>query len=316
MSTLSTVVLAGGSGTLGQVLADDLAGRGLRVVILSRRPDGAARHREVAWDGRSLGPWVSELDDPTHTGVVNLAGRLVDARPTRANIAGLRDSRVDPTRALVAASRRLDRPVARWVQASTTAIWSDAGETRVTERTPVPTGADALPQMTGVAVPWEHAAAGAVTDHLVLLRTSIVLMPDSPALDRLLLLARWGVGGRVGSGRQWFSWIHVEDWLAVVRSALGLEPTTLLEGGVVIAAAPGPVRNADLMAALRRVAHRPAVAPPTPEWLVRFGAVVLRTDPALALTGRHCTSEVLRENGFRFAYPELDAAVTDVVGRR
>ena len=315
MSTLSTVVLAGGSGTLGQALADDLADRGHRVVVLSRRPDRAARHREVEWDGRSLGPWVGELDDPAHTAVVNLAGRLVDARPTPANITALRDSRVDPTRALVAASRRLDRPVARWVQASTTAIWSDAGESRVTESTPVPTGAGALPQMTGVAVPWEEAAADAATDHLVLLRTSIVLMPNSPALDRLLLLARLGVGGRVGSGRQWFSWIHVDDWLAVVRSALGLEAATPVEGGVVIAAAPHPVRNADLMAALRRAAHRPAVAPPTPGWLVTVGAVLLRTDPALALTGRHCTSDVLRDNGFRFAYPELDAALTDVVRR-
>ncbi len=129
-------------------------------------------------------------------------------------------------------------------------------------------------------------------------------MPHSPALDRLLLLARLGVGGRVGSGRQWFGWIHTDDWLALLRSALGLEPATHLEGGVVVAA-PKPVRNAVLRAALRRVAHRPRLAPPTPGWLVRMGAVALRTDPALALTGRHCTSYVLRANGFRFAYPHL-----------
>jgi len=198
---IGTVVLAGGSRTLGQALANDLADRGLGVVVLARRPDPGARHRQVGWDGRFPGPWTSELGDPRPTAVVNLAGRRVDARPTPANIADLRSSRVGPTRALVAASRAAQQPLARWVQASTTAIWADAGEKRVTEATPVPTGAAALPQMTGVAVPWEEAA-GAYTEHLVVLRTSIVLMPHSPALDRLLLLTRLGVGGRVGSGHQ------------------------------------------------------------------------------------------------------------------
>ncbi len=284
------------------------------MVVLARRPDPGARHREVGWDGHSPGPWWSELGDPRRTAVVNLAGRLVDARPTPATIAALRSSRVEPTRALVAASRSAGQPLARWVQASTTAIWADAGESRITEATAVPTGAAALPQMTGVAVPWEEAAADAYTDHGVVLRTSIVLMPHSPAVERLPLLARLGVGGRIGSGRQWVSWIHIDDWLAVVRMALGLEAPTL-EGGVVVAAAPHPVRNVDLMAALRRVARRPRLAPPTPGWLVRVGAVALRTDPALALTGRHCTSEVLRTNGYRFAYPDLDSVLADVAAR-
>ncbi|MEP6649315.1 MAG: NAD-dependent epimerase/dehydratase family protein [Lapillicoccus sp.] len=314
MTELQTVLIAGGSGTLGQALADDLADRGHDVVVLSRRP-GRGRHRQVEWDGRTVGVWARELDEPDRTAVVNLAGRLVDVRPTTANIASLRESRVAPTRVLFEASRALDRPLARWVQASTTAIWSDTGETRVTERTPVPTGAAALPQMTGVAVPWEQAAAAAHTRHLVILRPSIVLMPDSPALDRLLSLARMFVGGRVGSGRQWFSWIHVDDWLAVVRSGLGLEPSMSVDGGVVVAASPNPVRNAELMAALRRTVHRPAAAPPTPARLVRLGAVALRTDPALALTGRHCTSDVLRYNGFRFGHPDLHEALADLLER-
>ncbi|MDO5627179.1 MAG: NAD-dependent epimerase/dehydratase family protein [Mobilicoccus sp.] len=143
------VVIAGGSGALGSVLADDLADRGVEVVILTRSPDQSARHRHVAWDGRTVGPWAAELDGAY--GVVNLAGRLVDARPTRANIADLRASRVDATRALVRASQDLPRPVPRWLQASTTAIWSDAGEARLDETSPVPHVG--LPQMTGVARP-------------------------------------------------------------------------------------------------------------------------------------------------------------------
>jgi uncharacterized protein (TIGR01777 family) len=243
--------------------------------------------------------------------VVNLAGRLVDVRPTEANVRDLRESRVRPTLALVEASRSLPSPLAAWVQGSTTAIWSDAGETLVTEATPLPTGTDALPQMTGVARPWEDAAEGANAARLVVLRTSIVLQAGSPAFDRLAVLTKLGLGGRVGSGRQWFSWIHVDDWLATVRRALGVDPGPSLDG-VVVAAAPEPVRNADLMAALRRHLRRPA-SPPTPELLVRVGSVPLRTDPALGLTGRHCTSEVLAASGFVFARPDLDGALTDLL---
>jgi uncharacterized protein (TIGR01777 family) len=307
------VVIAGGSGSLGRSLAADLACRGHDVVILTRRPDPAMPYRQVEWDGVSQGNWVDELAaDPARTVVVNLAGRLVDARPTAGTIADLRDSRVQPTRALVEASQSLGIPLARWVQGSTTAIWSDAGETRLTEGSPLPTGAAALPQMTGVAEPWEAAVDGAHTKHLVTLRTSVVLQPGSPAFDRLTGLTRVGLGGRVGSGRQWFSWIHVDDWLRVVRGALGLEPGLTVPDGVVVAAAPHPVRNAELMATLRRVLRRPA-SPPTPEALVRLGSVALRTDPLLGLTGRHCTSRVLEAAGFEFEHLALEPALTDLL---
>lgn len=309
---LLKVVIAGGSGVLGRALAADLSTRGHEVVILTRQVTTGLPHRQVRWDGSTPGPWVRELTaDPGRTAVVNLAGRLVDARPTPATVADLRASRVSATRALVAASSQLDRPLTRWVQGSTTAIWSDAGEQRLTESSPVPTGTSALPQMTGVAQPWEAAVEGAVAEHVTLLRTSIVLQPGSPALDRLTRLTRAGLGGRVGSGRQWFSWIHVTDWLALVRAALGLDSQVELPDGIVVAAAPHPVRNWELMATLRERLGRPA-APPTPTPLVRLGSVLLRTDPALGLTGRHVTSEVTTEAGFEFSYPTLDLALRDL----
>src|SRR5690606_30632988 len=151
--------------------------------------------------------------------------------------------------------------------------YSDAGEQRVTESSPVPD--PGLPQMTGVAVPWEAAVDGANADRVTVLRTSLVLDRDVPVMDRLLLVTRFGLGGPIGSGRQWMSWIHVEGWLAVARAALGLDLTVDLHG-TVIAAAPEPVRNADMMRALRRRLGRPW-APPTPRPLLRLGSVVLRT---------------------------------------
>ncbi|HEY7717589.1 MAG TPA: DUF1731 domain-containing protein [Pedococcus sp.] len=304
------VVVAGGSGTLGRPLASDLQCRGHDVVVLTRRLDPHLPFRQREWDGRTVGAWATELEHEGPTAVVNLAGRLVDCRPTPDNIAALRTSRVEPTRALVAASQRRERPLEHWLQASTTAIWSDAGETRCDERTPVPAG---LPQMTGVALPWEQALEGAHTRHAVVLRTSLVLDRDAPVLDRLLGLTRAGLGGPIAGGQQWVSWIHVEDWLRVARAALGLVPGLEVPPGVVVAASDHPVRNHELMATLRRQVGRPW-APPTPAPLLRLGGVLLRTDPALGLTGRHATSRVLREAGFTYRHPHLPEALADLLG--
>ncbi|WP_182526511.1 TIGR01777 family oxidoreductase [Nocardioides dongkuii] len=300
------VVIAGGTGALGRRLCESLAADGHDVVVLTRRARPGP-FRQVAWDGRTVGAWSAELEG---SAVVNLAGELVDRRPTAANVDLLTRSRVEPTRALVEASATLAAPVPVWVQASTLAIYGDAGDQVLDESAPP---ADHPPQMTGVARAWEAALDGASTDRAVLLRTGIVLDNDTPALDRLLSLARWGLGGRVGPGTQWVSWIHIEDWLAVVRRCL--LPGDPALSGVVHATGPRPVRNAELMAALRRSARRPA-APPTPAMLVRLGAVALRTDPALALTGRRAVPARLLSAGFEFRHPDLDEALTDLRDRQ
>ncbi|MDN5823066.1 MAG: DUF1731 domain-containing protein [Micrococcaceae bacterium] len=312
------IVIAGGSGFLGIRLAADLLCHGLDPVILTRSPDPVSPFRQVRWDGHSQGAWTTALDPAEGSvSLVNLAGRLVDARPTAENIAELRDSRVDATRALVQASRKHEVPLDHWVQASTTAIYSDAGDERLTEDSPLPEATAALPQMTGVARPWEEALNGARALRSTILRTGVVLEQESPAFDRLSLLARTGLGGPVGSGVQWVSWIHLTDWLRIVRAGLGLEPGIDLDEGVVIAASPAPVRNAGFMAALRSVLapgplKRFSLA--TPEPMLKLGAAALRTDPALGLTGRHATSNRLPRAGFAFTYPELDGALAAITG--
>lgn len=306
------VVISGGSGALGRALATTLAADDHEVVVLTRTP---GRRRvpgttEVGWDPRDVGAWAHALESDGELAVVNLAGKLVDCRPTEGNIRALRDSRVVATEALVEAAARLARPVDRWVQASTTAIYGDAGDELITEETPDPTLG--LPQMTGVVLPWEAAAQGANATHLVTIRTSIVLDRGTPALGRLLLPAKLGFGGPIASGRQWFSWIHIEDWLRVARAALGLDPNLMLPDAPVIAAAPHPVRNAELMRLLREAVGVP-FGLPTPEFVLRLASIGLRTDPLLALTGRHTTSSVLAEQDFSFRYPTLESALTDLV---
>src|SRR5215210_1465377 len=228
------IVLAGGSGSLGRRIASDLASRGDEVVILTRSPRSALPYRQVEWDGVTVGPWEAELEGAA---IVNLAGALVDRRPTPDNIELLKRSRVEPIRALAAAARTLTTPPTVWVQASTLAIYGDAGEAILDESSPP---ADGPPQMAGVARAWEDAANELSAGRQVVMRTGIVLDRDTPAMDRLTGLVRWGLGGRIADGRQWVSWIHITDFLAVVRRALGDDSLS----GVIHVTSPNPVRNA------------------------------------------------------------------------
>ncbi|MBB5872874.1 uncharacterized protein (TIGR01777 family) [Allocatelliglobosispora scoriae] len=298
------VVLAGGSGSLGRRIADVLAARGDEVVVLTRTVRPGAAHRQVAWDGVTVGEWADELSGAA---VVNLAGRLVGDRPTAANIALLTSSRVEPTRALAEAAALVAVAPPVWVQMSTMAIYGDGGDRPIAETAPV---ADGPAQMAGVARPWEAAAEGVRADRQVVLRTGIVLDRDSHALDMLATLVRAGLGGRWGTGRQWVSWLHIDDLLAIVLRALD-DPAI---SGVVNATSPRPVRNAELMAALRNALRRP-IGLASPEPLLRLGAVLLRTDPELALLGRRGVPEKLLSEGFTFAYPDLAPALEDLLRR-
>lgn len=296
------VVIAGGTGSLGRRLADDFAARGDQVTILTRFPHEGIAHRHVAWDGRTVGAWSAELEGAI---IVNLAGELVDKCPTARNIEMLRRSRVEPTRALVAAASTLATRPPLWLQMSTLAIYGDAGDDIVDEAHPV---ADGPPQMPGVARPWEQAVQGATTDRLVIMRTGIVLDRGTPAFDRLARLTKLGLGGRISTGKQWISWIRIDDFLRAVRFIRDHDGI----GGVVHITAPNPIQNRDMMAALRAALHRPW-SPPTPRPLVQVGALLLPTDAALAVTGRRCVPKRLADAGFEFDHPSFDSALEDLV---
>ena len=296
------VVIAGGTGSVGRRLADDFARRGDDVTILTRSARAKLDHRQVRWDGRTAGSWAVGLEGAI---VVNLAGELVDRRPTAKNVELLRRSRVEPTQALVEAASRLETRPPLWLQMSSLAIYGDAGEGLVDEQHPV---ADGPPQMPGVARPWEQAVQGAATDRLVIMRTGIVLDHGTPAFDRLVHLTKLGLGGRISTGKQWISWIHVDDFLRAVRFIRDHDEIV----GIVHVTAPNPIRNRDMMAALRNALRRPW-SPPTPKPLVHLGALVVRTDPALALTGRRCLPTRLLDAGFDFNHPTFDSALQDLL---
>ena len=303
------VIIAGGSGFLGISLAHHLADAGVSAVILSRTPSkvhGPWKH--VTWDGRTLGSWSAELNGAS--GLVNLAGRSVDCIKTPDHCDEIVRSRVESTKVLGQAMRAIASPPPVWVQMSTAHIYGDPPRDVCTEDSAFGYG---LAPFVGRA--WEDEFRNSVlpAQRSVVLRTSFVIGRDrgggNGALARLVPLAKWGLGGRVGSGQQGMSWIHETDMNRLIEQSL-MNSTM---SGAYIASSPCPVSNEEFMQELRQALGMPFGLPAFP-WMVRLGAKwLLRTDPELALFGRYVVSKRLAEECFDFQYPQLRAALRDLL---
>ena len=299
-----SVVLVGGSGFLGRGLRERLVGDGHEVTVIGRgAPAAHEGWSEVSWDARSLGAWVQALEGAD--AIVHLAGKRVDCRPTRRNVDELIASREGTVRLVGDAVRRLDRPPAAWIQLSSLAIYGNAGDQVIDESTPPP--ASGPRQQVEVCQRWEAAfeIAAAGVARRVLLRPAIGIGGrGDPATARLSVLARFGLGGPVAGGRQWVSWIANEDLLDLLHRSV-VDPSV---DGLYHLTSPAPTTNADLMAAYRRAVGR-RFGLPAPAALARIGALLLGSDPALALAGRRCVPTRLLDEGYEFRCTDLDAAV-------
>jgi uncharacterized protein (TIGR01777 family) len=290
------IVLAGGSGFLGRALHHRLTRGGHRVVTLTRRPRGGAAE-QIAWqpDG-SVGPWAATLDGAQ--AVVNLAGEgIADRRWNAARKRALRDSRVLPTRSLVSAMLAASHPPPMLLQGSAVGYYGPHGDEVVTEETPA--GSDFLGAL---CAEWERAADPATArTRVVWLRTGLVLHPDGGALGSMLPPFRLGLGGRLGSGRQYMPWIHLDDWVSLVVWAI----TTAEARGALNATAPNPVTNAEFTRALASAIHRPAVVP-VPGFALR---ILIGEFADSLLTGQRAIPARAEAMGFRFRFAALDDAL-------
>ncbi len=306
------VVIPGGAGHLGRLLSRALRSRGFEVVVLSRSPG----RDEVAWDGRTLGEWARELDGADV--VVNLAGRSVNCRYTKANLAEMMSSRVDSTRVVGEAIARAARPPRLWIQMSTATIYAHRFDAANDEATGHLGGSEpGAPAYWGfsveIAKAWEQAQAEARTPgtRKVALRAAMVMSAEPGGVFSVLSrLARFGLGGRAGSGEQFVSWIHEDDFL---RAVLFLIEHEEIEGPVNLAS-PEPLPQRDLMRDLR-AAWRMPFGLPAPAWLLEIGAFFLRTDTELLLKSRRVVPGRLLASGFRFERPSWSAAAGELVAR-
>ena len=298
------VVLAGGSGFLGRALAEAFACAGYEPVVLTRHlKKRGGRVRQVFWDGRTLGEWTRALEGAA--AVVNLAGRSVDCRHTPQHRREIIESRLDSVETLGRAIAACDEPPKVLVQAASLAIYGDAGRRVCGEDAPAGRGFPVE-----VCLRWEQLfnSLELPATRKVLLRIGFVLGRDGGALPRLTRLARLYLGGTVGEGHQYISWLHVRDFCRLVLWCVEREEAA----GVYNATGPCPVTNAEFMCELRCALKRPW-SPRVPTWLVRLGAFLLRTEPALALEGRRCIPDRLVEEHFKFLYTNLESALADLL---
>jgi uncharacterized protein (TIGR01777 family) len=295
------IVIAGGTGFLGRPLTESLVHAGHDVIVLTRSSSGsiAAGARAVTWNpnGES-GPWAAAIDGAD--AVVNLAGEpIAGKRWTIAHKQRILDSRVHATRSIATAIRGAAAPPTVLVSGSAVGYYGPLGDEPATEDHPG--GSDFLAQ---VCRQWEQEASRAASarTRVTCVRTGIVLDKDGGALPQMLPPFRFGAGGPVGSGRQYWPWIHRDDWLALVRWAIATPAAT----GAINATAPRPVTNAAFARALGRAMHRPAFMP-APAFALRL--LLGEMADALLLSGQNAVPAKAERGGFRFTYNNVDAAL-------
>jgi len=308
------IVIPGGSGQVGTILARAFQQEGHEVVVIGRRPV-LRPWRMISWDGVSLGDWSKELDGCD--AVINLAGRSVNCRYTAANRKAILDSRVRSTRVVGQAIAQARRPPRVWLQASTATIYShrfDAANDEMSgliggEEHDVP---DSWKFSIDVARAWElafHESAG--PSRKVALRSAMTMSPDRGGIfDTLLKLVRLGLGGSAGNGRQYVSWIHYSDFVEAIRWLIEHQEID----GPVNVAAPNPLPNAEFMRVLREAAGAP-FGLPAARWMLGIGAAFMRTETELILKSRRVAPNRLLEHGFVFEYPIWRDAALDLSRR-
>lgn len=309
------IVIPGGSGQVGTLLARAFQRDGCEVVVLSRSPR-TVPWRVVRWNPPELGSWADEIDGADV--VINLAGRSVNCRYTARHRDEILRSRVESVRAVGDAIARARRPPATWLQASTATIYAHRYDAANDEATGIIGGAEvdapaAWRFSIEVATAWERALEAAKTPRTrkVALRSAVVMNPDRGSIfDTLLSLVRRGLGGTAGDGRQFVSWIHDEDFIGSIRWLIEHEEID----GVVNLAAPNPLPNREFMAALRQAWGMP-IGLPAAAWMLEIGTLLMRTETELVLKSRRVVPRRMLEAGFSFAYPDWPAAARELCDR-
>jgi uncharacterized protein (TIGR01777 family) len=299
----SFVAISGATGLIGGALAARLRAQNVRVRRLVRTAQPQSPD-DIVWDPMRGVLAPSDLEGAD--AVVHLAGEPLAHRWTDTRKRAIRESRVRGTELVARTIAALDRRPRVLLSGSAIGIYGDRGDEPLDEESALGSGF-----LAAVAREWEAASVAAADAgvRVVLLRTGIVLSPHGGALERLLLPFRLGVGGQIGSGRQWMSWISLDDQVRAIEHALA---TTGLHGPVNLVS-PNPVTNAEFAATLGRVLSRPALVPvPALALELAYGEMARAT----ILAGQRVLPKALLRTEFHFAHPMLDEALRFELGVR
>ena len=309
------VVIPGGAGHLGRLVAGHLHAKGNAVTVLSRS-GSVASWQVLSWDGAHLDDWTQELHGADV--LINLAGRSVNCRYNAANRREILESRVRSTELLGEAIGRLRQPPRLWINASTATIYrhsldremdEDSGELGGHE----PGAPSSWNFSIDVATAWEKCFFASDTPHTrkITLRSAMVMSAErGGTFDLLRRLVRFGLGGTCGSGKQFVSWIHENDFVRALNYVIEHEEFD----GPINVASPNPLPNEEFMRILR-AAWGARVGIPASEWMLEVGAFLLRSETELILKSRRVVPGILRASGFQFQFPEWRGAAEDLVRR-
>ena len=309
------IVIPGGSGRVGTVLARHFHAKGDQVTVLSRKTR-IAPWGTVVWNPPQLGPWADVIDGAD--ALINLTGRDVDCRYTARNRREILDSRVESTRLLGKVIQETHHPPRIWINASTATIYRHTFTRDNDDFTGTLGGSEPAAPATWrfsieVATAWERALFACATPltRKIAIRSAITLSPDRGGVfDILLRLVRFGLGGAIGSGRQYVSWIHERDFIRAIEFLIAHES---LEGTINLAS-PHPLPQRDFMHILRRAYGTP-IALPAPRWMMEIGAWLIRTETELVLKSRRVVPGILTKAGFTFEFPEWPTACAELLSR-
>lgn len=310
------IIIPGGAGQLGQLLARHFHEQGNQVTVLARHPK-RSDWKTVIWNGYDLGDWARVFESSDV--VINLAGRSVNCRYTPENRREILTSRTITTGLLGQVIAQSAQPPALWLNASTATIYRHNFDRAMDEATGEIGGNEPdAPQQWAfsieVAMAWERAffAENLPKTRRVAMRSAMVMSPDTGgAFDLLLRLVRWGLGGPTGSGRQYISWIHNADFIRAVEFLIANDEMN----GVVNLSSPFPISNRKFMSCLRRAWCTSYIGLPAPSWILPLGTALLRTEAELVLKSRRVVPQRLLGAGFDFHFPNWRGACQDLVAR-
>lgn len=290
------IVIAGGTGFVGKYLTKQFRDLGYEVLIISRQK------QKINWSDRK--GIINALENSDM--LINLAGKSVDCRYNEKNKEEILKSRTETTKALGEAILKCNNPPELWINASTATIYRHAEDRPMTEST----GEIGKGFSVDVATNWEKAffSSQLTKTRQVALRMAIVLGKDGGVMKPYINLVRFGLGGKQGNGNQMFSWIHIEDLLGII---LFLKSHKELKG-VFNCSALCPIDNKTLMKTFRQVMNV-KIGLPSPAWLLKIGAVVIKTEAELILKSRWVIPEKLLQDGYTFKYPTIDAALDNIL---
>ena len=301
------MIIAGGSGFLGQSLISYFLPKNYEIIVLSRntKNTGNDNLRYVQWNAKTLDIWMTELEGADV--LINLTGKSVDCRYSEKNKAEILSSRVDSTKVLGEAIQACAVPPKVWMNSSTATIYEHSLERKMTEENGI-IGDDFS---MNVAKSWEAAFHNCKTPktNKIALRTSIVLGKSGGAFIPLKSLTKLGLGGTQGNGKQKVSWIHEHDFCRAVEFLLDNHLS-----GTFNVTAPNPIPNKNFMKTIRKLMNVP-FGLLQPRWLLKFGARIIKTEAELILKSRYVIPEKLIASGFQFQYPTAEKAVEEIINR-